>query len=47
MIAFKLEKEGGFEKMEELQKHPNVQIYNEVEKIINKYLEEDDSQPIS
>jgi hypothetical protein len=43
MIAFKLEKEGGFEKMEELQKHPNVQIYNEVEKIINKYLEEDDS----
>jgi hypothetical protein len=41
-MAFKVEAEGGLDKLEELQKHPNVSIYDQIEKLISTYFGEDE-----
>jgi hypothetical protein len=35
---------GGLDILEELQKHPNITVFNEVDKLITKYFDEDDNQ---
>ena len=41
-LAFKFETEGGIDKIEELQKHPNKSIYDAIEVVVTKYFGEDD-----
>ena len=41
-ISFMFEAEGGIDKIEELQKHPNASIYNAIEVLVTKYFGEDD-----
>ena len=43
-FAYKYEMEGGLDTLEELQKHPNITVFEEVDKLITKYFDEDDSQ---
>ena len=38
----KFEAEGGIDKIEELQKHPNASVYDAIEVLITKYFGEDD-----
>ena len=41
-LSLKFETEGGIDKIEELQKHPNKSIYDAIEVLVDKYFGADD-----
>ena len=42
-MAYKFEEYKGLDALEELQKHPNVSIYKEVERIISEFFNVEDN----
>ena len=44
MLAYKFEELGGVEVLDELQKHPNMKIYDAVEELIRNHMFDEDGQ---
>lgn len=45
-VAYKLEVAGGFDEIEDLEKHPNKYIYKQIKNLIDNYLQEEDQRSI-
>lgn len=42
-FAYRFEIEGGLDELEQLQKHPNLQVYNAVDEMVSKFFDEDNA----
>ena len=42
-ISYKIEEERGLDILEDLQKHPNITVYNQIEKLIDKFFADDNT----